>query len=72
MGPEEGKNFRGRPTESSKLDPWGSQSLNYKPKNLQELGLGLPSHSSRCAACSSEQLEQGLPNAVGCVWNVFF
>jgi hypothetical protein len=32
------------PTESTNLDPWGSQSLNHQPKNIHGLNLGLPFH----------------------------
>ena len=32
--PEGDRNSTGRPTESTNLDPWGSQSLNHQPKNV--------------------------------------
>ena len=38
-GPKGNRNSKGRPTD---LDPWGSQSLNYQPKNIHRLNLGLP------------------------------
>ena len=55
VGPEGNRNPTGRPTESITLDPWGSQSLNHQPKNIQELDLGLPApepqpQSSRCGS----------------------
>ena len=34
----------GRPTESTNLDPWDSQSLNHQPKNIHRPYLGLPAH----------------------------
>jgi hypothetical protein len=42
--PEGDNNFTGHPTESTNWDPWGSQSLNHQPKNVNELILGLPTH----------------------------
>jgi hypothetical protein len=36
-GPEGDRNSIGRPTESTNLDPWGSQSLNHQLKKI--LGL---------------------------------
>ena len=42
VGPH--RNFTGRPTESTNLDPWGSQKLNHQPKNIHRLDLGLPAH----------------------------
>jgi hypothetical protein len=35
------RNSTGRPTKSTNLDPWGSQSLNHQPKNMLRLDLGL-------------------------------
>ena len=32
------------PTDSTTLDPWGSQSLNHQPKNIDGLDLGLSAH----------------------------
>lgn len=43
-GPKEYRDSTGRPTESTNLDPWGSQSLNHQPKNIHRLDLGLPTH----------------------------
>ena len=43
-GPEGDRNSTGRPTESTNLDPWGSQRLNHQPKNIHRLDLGLPAH----------------------------
>jgi hypothetical protein len=34
----------GRPTESTNLDPWGSQRWNHQVKNIHRLDLGLPAH----------------------------
>jgi hypothetical protein len=34
----------GRPTESTNLNSWGSQSLNHQPKNIHGLAIGLPEH----------------------------
>jgi hypothetical protein len=44
VGPEGDRNFTGRPTESTNLNPWGSQSLNHQPKNILGLDLCLPAH----------------------------
>jgi hypothetical protein len=33
-----------RPTESTNLDPWGSESLNHQPKNINRLNLGFSEH----------------------------
>jgi hypothetical protein len=38
------KNSTGRPTESTSLDPSGSQRLNYQPMNIERLDLALPTH----------------------------
>ena len=35
VGPKGDKNSTGRQTESTNLDPWGSQSLNHQPNNIQ-------------------------------------
>jgi hypothetical protein len=43
-GPKGDKNSTRRPTESTNLDPWGSQRLNQQPKNIHGLDLGLPTH----------------------------
>jgi hypothetical protein len=40
VGPKGDRNSIG--TESTNLDPWGSQSLNHQPKNIHGLDLGLP------------------------------
>jgi hypothetical protein len=42
-GPKD-KNSTGRPTKSTNLDPWGSQSMNHQPKNIPGLDLSLPAH----------------------------
>jgi hypothetical protein len=34
IGPEGDRNFTGRPTESTNLDPWGSQRLSHQPKSV--------------------------------------
>jgi hypothetical protein len=43
-GPEGDRNSTGRPTESTNLDSWDSQSLNHEPKNIHRLDLSLPAH----------------------------
>ena len=53
VGPEGDRNSKGRPTESTNMDPWGSQSLNHQSKSIHRLDLGLSHICSRCAACSS-------------------
>jgi hypothetical protein len=45
VGSEGDRNSAKRPTESTNLDPWGSQSLNHQQKNIQELDLDLPVHT---------------------------
>jgi hypothetical protein len=42
-GPKGDMKSTGRPTESTNLDPWGSQSLN-QPKSMHRLDLGLSTH----------------------------
>jgi hypothetical protein len=49
VGPEGDRNSTGRPTESTNLDPLGSQSLNHQPKNIVR-DLGFPAH--RWQMCS--------------------
>jgi len=44
VGPEGDRNSTGRPTETTNLDPWGSQILIHEPKNIHRLDLGLPAH----------------------------
>ena len=39
VGHKRDRLYTGRPTGSTDLDPWGSQSLNHQPKNLQGLDL---------------------------------
>ena len=39
-GPEGDRNSIGRPTESTNMDPWGSQRLDRQPKNIPRLALG--------------------------------
>jgi hypothetical protein len=34
------RGFTGRPRESTDFDSWGSQRLNYQPKNIHRLDLG--------------------------------
>ena len=43
MSPKWSRNFTGRPTESTNLNPWGSQSLNHEPRNtyVTDVQLGL-------------------------------
>jgi hypothetical protein len=43
-GPRGDRNSTGKPTESTNLDPWGSQNVNLQPKNICELDLGLFPH----------------------------
>ena len=43
-GPKGDRNSTGRPTESTNLDPWDSQILNYQPNNIQGLHLDLPTY----------------------------
>ena len=38
--PKGDQNSTGRTTGSTNLDPYGSQSLNYQPKNIHRLDLG--------------------------------
>jgi hypothetical protein len=45
VGPEGDRNSTGRPTESTNLDPWSSQSLNRQPRNIHRLNLGFPTHA---------------------------
>ena len=55
------RNSTGRQTESTNLDPWGSQSLNHQPKNTYGLDLGLPTFMYLLDLhVGPEQLEQGL------------
>ena len=48
--PEGDRKSTRRTTEFSNDVPWGSQSLNYQPKNVHGLNLGLPAQIQRCAA----------------------
>jgi hypothetical protein len=62
-GPEGDRNSKGRPTESTNLDPWGSQNLNHQPKNIHRLDLGLPTHMQQLCIglhVGPKQLEQKL------------
>jgi len=43
-GPQGDRNSTERPTQSTNLDPRGSQSLNFQSKNIHRLYLGLPAH----------------------------
>jgi hypothetical protein len=68
-GPKEDRNSTKRPTESTNLDLWGSQSLKHQPKSMHNLDLGLPPYIySRCAAwssCGSQTTGAGaIPKAV--------
>jgi hypothetical protein len=45
--PKGDRNTTGRPTESTNMDPWGSQSLNHQPAKEHKwagLDLGIPTH----------------------------
>jgi hypothetical protein len=42
VGLKRDKNSTGRPTESTNLDPWGSQYLKHQAKNIKGLDIGLP------------------------------
>jgi hypothetical protein len=41
---ERNRNSIRRPSESTNLNPWGSQKLNHQPKNIYWLYPGLPTH----------------------------
>jgi hypothetical protein len=43
------RNSTGRPTVSTNLDPWGSQSLNHQLKSIHEQDLGLSAHMEMCS-----------------------
>jgi len=53
-----------RPTESTNMYPWGSQGLNYQPKNMHRLDLGVPAAYAADAQfhlhTGPEHLELGL------------
>jgi hypothetical protein len=40
-GPKGDRNSTGKPKESTNLDPWSSQKLNYQPKSIHRLDLEL-------------------------------
>jgi hypothetical protein len=40
--PKGNRNFIGRPTESTNLDPLGSQRLIHQPKSINGLDIALP------------------------------
>ena len=44
MGLKRERDSTGRPTESTNLGPWISQSLNHQPKNIHGLNLGFPTY----------------------------
>jgi hypothetical protein len=44
VDPKGDRNFTGRPTESTNLDPWGSQNLKHQIKNIYGLDLGFLAH----------------------------
>ena len=45
-GPDWDRNATGRPTESTKLDPWGFQRLNHQSQCIHRLDLyPLPTHT---------------------------
>jgi hypothetical protein len=52
-GLEGDKDPTGRATESTYLDPWGSQKLNHQPKNIYGLDLGLLSYTHICSRCAA-------------------
>ena len=74
-GPKRNRNSTGRTTESTNLDPWGSQNLNHQPKNIHGLDLGLPHICSRCATWSLGGSQTtgaiAVPKTVACTWNMF-
>jgi hypothetical protein len=45
-GPEGDSNSTGRSTESTNLDPWGSQRLNHQLKSIHGLDLGHPTQTT--------------------------
>jgi hypothetical protein len=75
-GPEGDRKSTGRSTESTNLDPWGSQKLNYYPKSTQGSNLAFPLMCSKCAvwsSCGSQTTGVGaIPKAVACLWDIFF
>ena len=42
--PERDRNSTGKPTETTNLDSWVSESLNQQPKNIHRLDLGFLAH----------------------------
>jgi hypothetical protein len=44
MDLERDRNTTGRPTQSTKLDPWNYKNLNHQTKNIYRLNVGLPAH----------------------------
>ena len=42
VAPKGDRNSTGKPTESTTLDPWGSQRLNQQLPTIHRLDLGLP------------------------------
>ena len=64
---EQDKNSKERLTESTKLDPWGSQRLNHQPKSKHGLDLGPRTYvvdKKLCFHAGSQHLEQGLSEHV--------
>jgi hypothetical protein len=66
-GPESYRISIGRLTESTNLDPWGSQCLNHQPKNHIRAG-SRPPHTYEGGVklglhVGSKKLEQGYPKS---------
>ena len=69
------RNSTRRPTEPTNMDPWGSQRLNYQPKNTQ----AGPRHACtyvpdvQLSLCVGLETGTGaIPKVVACVWDMFF
>jgi hypothetical protein len=65
VGPEGDRNSTGRPTESTNLDHWGSES---EPPTKEHTQAGPKQMSS----CGSQTTGTGtIPKAVLCTWDMF-
>ena len=76
-GPKGHGNSIRRSTESTNLNPWGSQSLNHQPKNIYGVDLDLPAYMRQILAawssCGSQTNGVGaIPKAVACLWDISF
>ena len=63
IGPGGDRNSTGERTESTNLDPWGSQGWNHQPKNIHWLDLDLSTHMKQI--CSL--VFMWVPN--NCTWH---